>query len=429
MNQKIKKTAVIIFASAIAFVAGRMKLASDDTSVAESDKNMFRSRSASEFSEVRKGPFTVNEGERRSGLTAVEKLTRMRMIFNDPSNLKLVENWLSFVKQLGPDEFKETTETFRKYYTFGQRSNEYAILLSAWTKLAPRAAIAYTSEISSSTYREDVFARKVVLTTWAMSDPEAAISWAEANHNGEGENELMIAVISGIAEADPARATEMLEMESSNSKDTQNALAILQSQYLKQGSEAACEWAMNLKNNYLRKSAIAYIAGKLAQADPIAAFEWLLANPCNETEKPMKNVMEEITSKDPELANMYFDKIPDDATKSEALKGMINVITQSDPQKALAVINGNPSLVTDELLSNFSLYARYKAPDLVANIIGRILNEEERNNEYRFHIKDWLKRDTDAAVGWLNNNQDKFSEDFLSSMQSEIRKLQNPPRP
>ena len=79
------------------------------------------------------------------------------------------------------------------------------MLLSAWAKHDPLAALDYASANTGSP-----FARQSILTSWAATDPIAAMRWAEDNHEGNEANPWMVGVIRGIAASDPERATQLM---------------------------------------------------------------------------------------------------------------------------------------------------------------------------------------------------------------------------
>lgn len=162
-----------------------------------------------------------------------EKLAKMEEIVRGENPLDRSRSLLALIDQLAPGEFEEVIAKFRELGITQNRLGEYSMLLSAWAKVDPLAALEY-----AKVNTQGGFASNTILATWAASDPDAALRWAEAAHDGNGANPYLAGVIRGIAELDPARATELLAgMPFSEQRG--EALAGMMQHILKQGPDAS----------------------------------------------------------------------------------------------------------------------------------------------------------------------------------------------
>ncbi len=266
MNQKATLIAAAV-CSFIAFMMGQISSTSDEASDPSNNAPGPRARSATRDSFDAKS-------QSGSGLSASEATARMKAIIDHPSRLERVKQWLRFVKRLGPDEFKEAVANFRASNLSRYQPTEYSMLLSAWAKVDPIVALEYAKKNTDGS-----FASQTILTSWALKDPEAAMKWVELNCKREKDPsqwhaeyaEGMVAVIRGIAASDPARATALLESNPGLVKVVRyvgyenEALLALQGEYLKQGPDAAREWAMSFRDEELRTRAVEGITEKLAR--------------------------------------------------------------------------------------------------------------------------------------------------------------------
>ena len=173
--------------------------------------------------------------------TAVERLARLEGIVRGENPLDRNRALLAFIDQLAPEDFQEAVEHFRSLGITENRFGEYSLLLSAWAKTDPLAALGYAREKTRGN-----FATNTILTSWASIDPQSAIRWAEANHTGDEANPFMAGVIRGIAGTDPELATSLLT-SMPRSTERGEALDAVLPYLLAKGNDAARAWIENIK--------------------------------------------------------------------------------------------------------------------------------------------------------------------------------------
>ena len=431
MNQKTTLIAAVAVCSGVGFMVGR--ISSDPSSstpgqAGPAGGNANSNGSSFNGSGAPSGPRARAEnarrttglatGERRGGQSSTfikDPIVRMESIINTPDPLDRAEAWLRFVKGLDATQVADVVASFRGKGLTRDNMSEYSMLLTAWANYDPVGALDYAKENTGTP-----FARQTILTSWATKDPAAAMEWAKANHEGEEANPWMVGVIRGIASTDPARATELMNAMP-YSRERAEALSAVQGHYLKQGPDVARAWALSIEDKDLRAGAIDRIAGALARTDPKGTADWLMANPSEGSTRAMSRVMERMAESDPEAAMAYFQGISDEGLRSKAFAGLAEEMGETDPMAAAKFIDANPALATDDIYEEFIWNARRQDPALGAQAIGSIQSVDRQNRAYRQYIGHWLRRDYNAAVNWVNQNQ--LPESVQRSVSGMIQRM------
>lgn len=338
------------------------------------------------------------ERSARGAGTAAERTARLQAIMRGENPLDRNRALLAFIDQLGPGDFEDAVAQFRKMGITDQRFGEYALLLSAWAKLDPLAALAYAKANTRSN-----FATGTILTTWASNDPEAAIRWAEANHQGDGANPYLAGIIRSLAGTDPVRATQLLT-GMPKSQERGEALDAMMPHLLTQDNTAVRAWIEALPDASLKDGAMMRAATTLAASDPAGTATWLAANPGQASQRMMDDVYAVWADKDLQGAINTISAVPDPQNRSNALRGVVNNLANSDPQAAVALMNRYPNDVSDRMVQQFVWHSFGSDPSLAINQINRIADEGQRNDMYSRMVGSWLSKDPNAANAWLQNN-------------------------
>lgn len=433
MNQKITLIAAIAVCSALGFMVGRTSsgsAVSDSGMTSPRDANNqsggARPRAADSPTGPRarangiRRPSDLATGERRGSQSSafeMDPIAQLESIINNPDPLDRAESWLRYVKGLDSTEIADVVASFRNKGLVRDNLSEYSMLLTAWANYDPVGALDYASENTGTP-----FARQTILTSWATKDPVAALEWAKTNHEGDEANPWMVGVIRGIAANNPDQATALMNAMP-YSRERGEALDAVQGQYMKQGPQAARVWALSIEDERLRAGAIGRVASDLARVDPIGTADWLLANPSEGATRAMSRVMERMAESDPEAAMTYFHGITDESVKGRAFAGLAEEMGETDPLAAARFIDANPSFATDDVYEEFIWNARRQDPVLGAQAIGSIRSADRQNRAYRQYIGHWLRRDYEAAVNWVGQNQ--LPQSVQRSVDGMIQKIKN----
>ena len=361
------------------------------------------------------GRATAGDAEAR----AAERRAKIEAILRGENALDRNRALLQFIDQLAPDEFADAISHFRSLGITDGRMGEYSLLLTAWAKADPLAALEYSVANTGGN-----FATSTILATWAASDPEAAVRWAEANHEGDGPNRHLIGIIRGIAETDPARATELMA-SMPRSEERGAALDAMMPHILRQGPEASRAWASAIGDDALRNGAMTRLAERLASVDPAGTADWLMANPGEATDRRMDDVFMAWNQKDPGAAYSALNSLPAGDVRTNALRGIVRSVATQDPQQAVALMNRYPNDINDRVVQDFAWHSFRSAPALVADQIARIGNEGSRDWMYRRMLDNWVERDPAAATNWISRNALPQSVvDHLNRQQQERQQRQ-----
>ena len=344
-------------------------------------------------------------------------IARMRAVLNQGDPLSRTRAWLAFLDKLSAAEFESVTTAFRENGVDSSRMGEYAMLLTAWAKLDPLAALDFAKTNTGSP-----FARQTILAAWAATDPESAIHWAEQNHEGDGANPWMVGIIRGLANTDPERAASLMQAMP-RSQERGEALDALLPTILDRGAAATHDWIAAIPDETLRNGAMSRVAERLAQSDPAGTASWLAANPGEATNRSIDDVMSVWIQKDKTAAVDYYQSLPAGDTRTNALRGLINSLATSDPRAAADFLERNSAYTSDPVYQQFVWHSFGEAPDLAANYIGRIADPTQRDATYRRMLDAWLRRDLPAASQWINNAAPQLSPDVQQHLNRSIQRL------
>jgi len=241
-----------------------------------------------------------------------------------------------------------------------------------------------------------------VLAAWASRDPESAIAWAEANHEGDDANPYMVGIIRSIAATNPTRATELLQkMPFSNERG--EALTAMIPHLLKMGSESAKQWISALSDERLRDGATARFAEEMAKTDPAGTASWLLANLGEASTRSVDEVFGEWAKTDKAAAMDSFGKLPEGDARTRALRGLVMNEAGNDPQAAATLMNTYPADVDDRLVLHFVWNSFDKAPEIALNQVSKIRDQDMQSRMYSRALGSWLEDDKPAAQSWINS--------------------------
>lgn len=338
------------------------------------------------------------DGTRASAATQEEKLKRLEAIIRGENPLDRSRALLAYIDQLGPGDFEAAIAHFRGLGITESRFGEYAMLLTAWAQADPMAALTYAKANTRSG-----FATNTILASWAATDPDAAIRWAEANHTGTEANPYFASIIRTLGATDPAKATSLLTgME--RSPERGEALDALLPHIVAQGGDAARTWISNLTDESLRNGSMMRAAEQLAQTDPKATADWLLANPGDATKRTLDNVLGVWASNNQAAALAYFEALPRGEDRSNALRGVISAVASQDAAAAAKMLDRYTGDVTDSAIQSFVWHSFGSDPALALSYIGRLSDQGSQERMYSRTLDNWLNHDATAAQAWLQKN-------------------------
>ena len=352
------------------------------------------------YSELgRKDRRTARE-QQETALSSSNQLARLGSILRSEDPLERAHSLLAYIDRLNPNDFEAALAHLDSLPITGYREGDYNLLLCAWAKNDPFAALAYTEKnaLGQSTANN-------ILATWAVSDTEGAMRWAEAhNKSNDGANPYIAGIIRGIAATDPDRAYQLLtDMPKSLARTS--AIDAIMPFVLSQGSESARTWISSLSDDSLRNGAVRLSAKQLADVDPAGTAAWLTANPCEASDDAMAYVYQAWAKTNTDEAIQSFSALPTGETRSMALDGLIKSMTSRDQQGAIALLDQYPDDVSPDCVKNFIWDCYQTDPEFAMSQISRLRSENAQMLQQQQILDVWIQRDPAAAEAWIQNNQ------------------------
>jgi len=354
-------------------------------------------------------------GDRRVE-SAPQRLARLEGIVRGENPLDRSRALLALIDQLAPGDFEAAVAHFRSLGLTEERMGEYGMLLSAWAKVDPLAALSYAKQNTKSRFATDT-----ILTTWASIDPDAALRWAEADHTGEGANPNLAGIIRGLAATDPHRAMQLLT-GMPRSVERGQALDAMMPYLLAQGNEATRAWIESLSDDALRNGAMMRAAERMATADPAGTVAWLIANPGEATQRRMDDVYSNWVRQDEQGALASLGTLPAGEIRSDALRGIVTAAAMDNPTKAVSLMDRYPEDVTDEVVRNMIWHSFGKDPALAVSQIARIADAGYRDRMYLRSVSRWIDRDSTAASAWMQSHT--LSPSIQQQLQQQLANRQ-----
>ena len=306
MKAKILPVSLVLIMGAIGFMIGRNSGSRSETPTATSGGISSRNLSTggggleSNAAAAKRSSGGSRGVTEKKASPSSNPLTRLAEMKNVVDPLDRARQWLQFVDSLGENEFESVVAAFREDGIPENRMGDYAVLLTAWAKLNPLAALDYASKNI-----KNPFAGQTILAAWAGYDPNSAISWAKANHKGDDANPWMVGVIKGIAFQDRELASSLL-VEMPRSFERGQALDGLLPSLLQQGIDKTRDWVNSLTDDALRDGAMTRVANQTMDKDPLGTADWLIANPTETSGRMVDDALYAMTKKDEQAAMDYL---------------------------------------------------------------------------------------------------------------------------
>jgi hypothetical protein len=407
MKAKILPLSLAAIVGAIGFMVGRNTRnthAEDQTATASltsSQRHSGSGAAGSSTSDARRNSSSARAVVEKStaSIAKGDLITRMQDLKNTTDPLERTRLWLQLIDSLSPEQFEEFVASFRAEGIPSERMGDYAMLLTAWAKADPQAALDYASKNTGNP-----FARQTILAAWASYDPNSAIAWAKSNHQGDGANPWMVGVIKGLAQQDPDMASSLLK-EMPKSVERGEALDNLIPALLQQkGIAAARDWIDAITDSSLKDGAINRLTDRTIEKDPQGTADWLIAHPSEATNRRVDDALFMMARQDQASAMAFFHKLPAGNDRSNALRGIVNATAVDQPQKAAALMDTYSGDVNNRMVEQFVWHSFRQDPQTAVSNISRLTSPEEQEKMYSRTLDWWMEQDQQAATQWVNSN-------------------------
>ena len=260
-----------------------------------------------------------------------------------------------------------------------QRYTELRMLMHAWAEKDPESALEYANGMSR---QERQFATSTVLSSWAMQNPDAALDWAEMDSGGRDKNPYMPAIISGTAETDMEKATDLL-FEMSYGYTRGSALRHLIGKNIQQGGiRQLMGWADSLpqeRDPKLVEGGSSMVASQLVDYDMESAGNWVKNLSAEQGRaKAMSTVVRELANDSTESAKEWLESLPEE-DQYATMPDLISKCANEDPASAGEWLNQfPPSVELDKAVTTYVRSIRREDPEAAKDWAFSIVNEETR---------------------------------------------------
>ncbi|MFD2159463.1 hypothetical protein ACFSW8_11170 [Rubritalea tangerina] len=307
---------------------------------------------------------------------------------------------LSYIDTLSASEFESVVDEFRNMGMTRERMGEYSMLLHAWGKADPTGAIAYLKENTRSD-----FAVKEVLASWASTNANAAIAWANENHTGDKANPYLVGIIRGLADTNPTLATQVLQ-QLPFSEERGEALRGLTPRIAALGVTGAQQWLSGIEDPKLVNGASAYLADHFSKQDPEMGAQWVSTITDEEArQRALLEVVDNWADKDPSAAQVWIETLPYD-DQMKAGPEFVSSYASKDPHAAADWLDARSNSENYQtLLREFAEGATRKDPVLALNYGNELNDESSRSRTVGRALWTLYRQDKNEARNWINNNE------------------------
>ena len=325
-------------------------------------------------------------------------------LFQSKDPVERLSGFVQALNDLGPHNIEAVRSAFETLPEGTTRSQEMRLLLHAWAKFAPKAAIEYAPSLGKS---EATYAIRAALASWASYDAPAAMKWTEDATDTNKRGQYMVGIVQGVASFDPGAATDLLyAMEGTNYR--YQAASVLVTSHMNESPDKAMDWAAQLPdgNQQLKSVILSQVATKVAQQDPTRCAQWALTLDAGEGQKRVISAVINYGSRESyEDTSQWVKQLPDGDNRYYAIEQMVNQWAWRNPVDTANWLNEFPaSEKLDPAIDNFARRIMHKEPATAADWASSLVDQDRRSKSLANVFKNWRKKNPEAAVVWAENH-------------------------
>jgi hypothetical protein len=171
---------------------------------------------------------------------------------------------------------------------------------------------------------------------------------------------------------------------------------------------AATAYAMDIKDPTQRSSALSSIASARAQTDPEGALAWVQGLTGKEREQGLSSVLLVMASKDPAKVSGMLDQLSDHNQQASLINSIAQYWMQLDPTAGLAWIQNLPGGQTkQQALANAFRIVSQDDPRAGVALLDELPANIRQQNLNQL-AQSWAQKDLSAAKTWITSLQNPF---------------------
>lgn len=289
--------------------------------------------------------------------------------------------------------------------TSGWESMRYMNLIThAWGEKAGAEALVALKELRG---REGAWARSSALAGWAAADPLAAQRWLADGNLPEERREAMAmqrGLLHGLARVDVDQALGYLMTLPQDQRD--DFVDILAEQKLKEGPQAASQWALTLADPEMKTDALGTISRQYLRLGLDQALQWAAGLAGDDTgRRAVGRIADEFAERNPGEAFAWAEKLPAGRSRVEAYEEVFHEWTRSDPFMASTQLTQlRPGPERDAAITAFSRTFSRENPQDALVWAGVITDPQERMDTTLDIVRNWNARAPAEAQQWIAAN-------------------------
>lgn len=254
--------------------------------------------------------------------------------------------------------------------TRGQRIGFLATTISKWAQIAPIDAAKFYDAAAISTSRF-TWAASAISQNWAITDPPAALTWAQSHGDAEGYNSAINAAVCGWWSKDHA-AAEAYALAHLKDQAGRQLASHLANYIFSSDPERAKQWVMTLPDGQARQQSANMLTMQMAWSDPKGASEWAVTLPSD--------------------------------VRDTSLGQAMHYWTASDAPSAGDWINGLNGATRDQAVSAYATTLARKNPATAAEWAMSISDAKTRDSSLDRIASEWLRKNTPDATAWIQRS-------------------------
>ncbi len=238
---------------------------------------------------------------------------------------------------------------------------------------------------------------------WVRLEPDAAMAWAEGLPDNQRAG-AYTGVLGSIAATDPQRASAIaMKLEPGGARN--HIVGEVAKAWARNAPEDAVAWAGSLEGDE-RGKAMGQAFESWAQSRPTDAAAHLDGMAARENVDPyLDEVARNWVVREPAAAAAWVAGKPEGDGKNDAMGHVMWNWTTRDPEAATAWIAGqNPGPSRDRGIQGLAKAALTFDPEAAVTWSNEITNDKMRGESVNRGLREWRKRDAEAASAWAANN-------------------------
>lgn len=304
-----------------------------------------------------------------------------------PNWMERSRNLLLLTEGLRADEWPLAMESLHEL-GMSRNGEEEILLMTAWTEVDSRAAAEYAKSPLHA-----------VIPMWMSLDPETAWAWIMSQDEAKRPKLIGLA-LEALIETDLPRVTgELAAM-----KQRDGILSNIARRIVSMEKGTSRKWLDSMPDQKLKEEALLSLVKKLPDSRIEEKFELLHDQPAMR-ERLTGDLYRSWADTDEAAAMASFESLEPGKERGSALAGIVHHLSDRNPARALDLIDRNPGPGQEALLSHWVNEIVLDAPSLAISQVHRFERPEDREQNYRYVITNWLESDGTAAREWLATHE------------------------